>query len=257
MSVADFWWTDGEGLRRRNTDDLVFDTVRPRVDVCTCQASRGKALRFAAAQGLWYVAVKKAGTLSSETNFRAWRDYVPRAEWYKSAWDAHKLTDEMYESYSVQLRSGHSGRKRDLTELEADAKSNAVRDHVAREQARLIKAGIFKPMRCFAEVNEFVKAFEDPDRCRRPILAVVGGTGLGKSILAAEVLRRVGTVLGLRDFSEVTVEDDDFLDLTDFDLRFHSGVLLDGVGDAPLVIIFVVSVPANVIQLRLDQAAWA
>ncbi len=33
---AHLWWTDGIGLRRRSTDDLVFDGARPRVDVCMC-----------------------------------------------------------------------------------------------------------------------------------------------------------------------------------------------------------------------------
>ena len=31
------WWTDGNGVRFRNTDVLVFDGVRPRVDTCVCQ----------------------------------------------------------------------------------------------------------------------------------------------------------------------------------------------------------------------------
>ena len=58
---AYFWWTDGEGLRRRNTDDLVFQDVRPRVDVCTCQAIKGRSLRIAVAHGLWCVALQKSG----------------------------------------------------------------------------------------------------------------------------------------------------------------------------------------------------
>ena len=49
MTTRCFWWTDGIGLRRRNTDDLVFDSVRPRVDVCTCQAAKGRPLRLARA----------------------------------------------------------------------------------------------------------------------------------------------------------------------------------------------------------------
>ena len=232
---AYLWWTDGQGLRRRNTNDLVFEGARPRVDVCTCHATKGRALRLAAAHGLWYVAVMKSGTAFAETNFVAWRDYVPRAEWLRSLWEAHKPTDAMYANYSAQLRSGHANRKRDLTELEADEKRRAVRDHVAKELARLNAAGVFQPLRPFPEADEFVKAFEDLKRCRRPILAVVGGTNLGKSVLAADVLRRVGEVLGLPEFSEVTVEDDDFLDLTDFDLRYHCGVLLDGIGDAAVL----------------------
>ncbi len=87
---AYLWWLDGVGLVRRNTDDLVFDGVRPRVDVCTCHATKSRALRVAAAHGLWYVAVMKDGTVASDSNFVAWRDFVPKAEWARSLWDAHK-----------------------------------------------------------------------------------------------------------------------------------------------------------------------
>ena len=73
--------------------------------------------------------------------------------------------------------------------------------------------------------------FADTSLCRRPILAIIGGTNLGKSILAGDVLERIGKLLGLEAFAEVAVEGDTFLDLTDFDLRRHAGVLLDGIGD--------------------------
>ena len=229
------WWTDGVGLRRRNTDDLVFHGVRPRVDVCTCTASRGRTLRLAAAQGLWYVTVEKCGTISVAGNFWAWRDYVPRAEWYRGLWEAHKLTHEMYAAFSRKLRSHHSDRKRDLVELEADERRRAVLEHVAKELASLKTTGAFQPMRAFPEVEAFVQHFEGGSRMRRPILAIVGGTNLGKSVLAASVLERVGTAFGLTDFLEITVEDDAFLDLTDLDIRRHAGVLLDGVGDVKVL----------------------
>ncbi len=141
----------------------------------------------------------------------------------------------MYAAYSRQLRSGHSDRKRDIAELDCDERRQAVHDHVATEQARLKAAGVFQPVRAFTESGAFVGCFRDGLRCRRPILAVVGGTNLGKSILAAAILDRVGEVLGLTEFLEVTVEDDNFLDLTDLDVRRHAGVLLDGVGDVQVL----------------------
>ena len=52
------------------------------------------------------------------------------------------------------------------------------------------------------------------------------------SLLAADVLQRLGKLLGLPRFLEVTVEDDNSLDLSEFDVRLDAGVLLDGVGDA-------------------------
>ena len=59
----------------------------------------------------------------------------------------------------------------------------------------------------------------------------MGGTNLGKSLLAGQVLKQVANLLGLQGYLEVTVESNDFLDFSDYDHRFHSGVLLDGVGD--------------------------
>ena len=67
---------------------------------------------------------------------------------------------------------------------------------------------------------------------RRPMLALVGGTNLGKSFLAAHVLELLAQSLGVNGFLEVTVEGSPHLDLTGFDHRVHSGVLLDGAGDA-------------------------
>ena len=232
---AYLWWTDGVGLRRRNTDDLVFDGVRPRVDTCMCQATRGRALRVAAAQGLWYVSVEKSGTLKSAANFVAWRDYVPQAGWFRSLWEAHKLTDEQYAAYSLQVRAGHADRKRDIAEVEADGRRRAVRTHVTKEMARLKDGGVFQDFCAFLEVDEFVRCFGGGPLCRRPLLAIVGGTNLGKSILAADILKRVSEILGVPDYLEVTVEGDAFLDFTDFDVRRHAGVLLDGIGDVTVL----------------------
>ena len=39
----------------------------------------------------------------------------------------------------------------------------------------------------------------------------------------------------MSDFLEVTVEFNEHLDFSDFDLRFHSSVLLDGVGDTGIL----------------------
>ena len=58
---------------------------------------------------------------------------------------------------------------------------------------------------------------------------------MGKSVLAADVLKRVGIVLQVPEFLEVTMEGDNFLDLTDFDVRKHAGVLLDGIGDTEVL----------------------
>ena len=69
-------------------------------------------------------------------------------------------------------------------------------------------------------------------RFRRPVLAIVGGTGLGKSMLAAHTLQRIAQTLGVPHFLEITVEELEQMNLADFDRRAHAGVILDGVGDA-------------------------
>ena len=54
-------------------------------------------------------------------------------------------------------------------------------------------------------------------------------------MLAADVLRRVGLMLGLSRYKEVTVECDDALDLSEFNIEVDAGVLFDGVGDAMML----------------------
>ena len=49
------------------------------------------------------------------------------------------------------------------------------------------------------------------------------------------MLRRVCGILGLQGFLEVTVQDNASLELSDFDVEKHGGVLVDGVGDAQLL----------------------
>ena len=64
------------------------------------------------------------------------------------------------------------------------------------------------------------------------MLVIVGATNLGKSMLAAAVLKQVGELVGVTGFLEITVEANQHLALEDYDHRLHSGILLDGVSDA-------------------------
>lgn len=101
--------------------------------------------------------------------------------------------------------------------------------HVSAEASRL-KDCVY-PVKTFPEVEEFVAQFS-ADAHRRAMLAIVGGTRLGKSMLGAAILRRIAEKLALPTFLEITVEGNDTLDLSDFDHTSHGGILLDGVGDA-------------------------
>ena len=63
----------------------------------------------------------------------------------------------------------------------------------------------------------------------------MGATNLGKSLLAADILKRIGAIVGADGYLEVTVEDNEVIDLADFDRRQHAGVILDSVGDAQIL----------------------
>ena len=116
-------------------------------------------------------------------------------------------------------------------------KESAVAAH-AQEDARSASTKL-KAVKVYSEVEAFIGMFKPGViMFRRPILAIVGGTNLGKSMLAADVLKRVAAILDLPQhgdapsYLEVTVENNEHLDFSDFDVRHHAGVLLDGVGDA-------------------------
>ena len=227
---AYFYWADGVGLYRRNTDELVFEDVRPRVDVNTATAPA--TFYSAACHGLWYVTILKKGTLKSATNFSPWLQYTPQALWLSNLWAAHKLSHEQYLQYSEQFGAGHANRRRDALDALRDERKASVQEHVAREMHLLKEAKMLKEPRQFEVVDKFAALFSGGPAFRRPVLAVVGGTNLGKSMLAACVLERIAKTMALASFLEITVEGNDALDLAEFDHRRHAGVLLDGVGDA-------------------------
>ena len=231
------YWADDGGVRLRNTDELVFQAVRPRIDVCT--ATCPKTFRLSAARGLWHVSILKKGTCETDTNYPPWRQYTPKAAWLDDLWGAHKLTHNQYLHLSKQFGKGHSGRRRDAMDALRDERGCAVQKCIDAELSLLRDQGKMKEARSFDTVQEFVELFSGQPRFRRPMLAIIGGTNLGKSMLAAHVLRKVAQALALpavqdqntEPFLEITVGDSTQLDFGDFDVCTHSGVLLDGVGD--------------------------
>ena len=229
-------WTDGVGLRLRGLDVLAFNSIRPRVDICTARGrtSTPGAPSREALRGLWYVAVMKQGTQFARSNHQAWRDYTPSVAWLTSLWDSNKLSHEQYLHLSMKFRTGHAKRKRDLAEVQKDEYAEALKQHVAEECAAALRRRPLLPLRTFPEIDVYVESFRNAEH-RRPILVLLGASNTGKSLLAARVLERVAGVLGLPSFLEVTVEADEALDFSEYDHRRHSGVLLDGIGDAALL----------------------
>ena len=223
---AYLYWTDNVGIFRRNLEDFRFDNVLPNVS--PCNAAGCVTFRTAAAHGVWYVSLLKSGTVKSATNFRAWVDYLPQRVWVDSLYEQGKLSHARYQELSMHHPAGYAHRKRDSAEVIRDEHEAAVRALVKKEETQLVAA----PWREFAEVDAFEAHFDATPRHRRPVLAILGETQSGKSQLGCAILERLASRMGLQSYVEVTVEGDTDLDLSDFRVDQHSGVLLDGVGDA-------------------------
>ena len=223
-------WEDGVGIQLQDLTPLKFQEVKPRVDKCI-QVANGKCPRTAALQGYYYVSVKKSGTVEVHATWQPWRDYTPLKTWLMSLYDSGKLTHQAFKKLSAQFRSGHAKRKHDALEIERDELELAVDEHVNQEREALLEENPLQNFRTFDIVTDYVASFQHR-LWRRPVLVIVGGTNLGKSQLARDVLTKVARVLGLSSFEEVTVEGDTALDFSSFDLRRDAGVLLDGVNDA-------------------------
>ena len=221
-----FYWNDGHGVDLDSTDTFVFNDVHPRVDVRTASKT-SFAAKVAAYHGLWYVAVMKLGTVASETNFEAWKDYTPLASWIDGLMSAKKLSVQQYLQLAREIGVGYAKRKRDAVEMERDEIEVSIREHIAAESQDLQRF----PPRSFPEIDAFVNLFAETGRWRRPMLLLLAPTNLGKSMLAEHTLRRIADLLHLPGYIEVTVEGDDHLDFSEYVHNKHAGVLLDGVGD--------------------------
>ena len=136
---------------------------------------------------------------------------------------------------SKQFPLGYAARKRDCQELLREEHQAAVQNLIKNELKDLKEAGFWKAPRPFAEVELFLAVHTGEACDRRPILAIIGGTQTGKSILAASVLAKLAEKHGLPGYLEITVEDDDHFDMSDLRVDKHAGVLLDGVGDAQVL----------------------
>ena len=233
---AYLFWTDGVGVHCRELAPLYFGQVRPRVDVCKGRLPT-TAPSSGALHGLWYVAVRKNGTMMSDTNYPAGVWYKPQPQWLQNLYQDKKLSYEQYILHSAtHFPVGHSARKRDADEALRDQKEAAVRELVQRELEELRRRGLYQEPRTFTDLDDFVGLF-DRSAWRRPLLLILGATNLGKSLLAGHVLERVAKVLGLSPpaYLEVTVEGDGHLDCSGLDVAKHGGLLLDGVGDVLLL----------------------
>ncbi|CAE7397060.1 unnamed protein product [Symbiodinium sp. CCMP2592] len=150
--------------------------------------------------------------------------------WLDNLMKAGKLTRATYLHLAARVTVGFQKRLADCKAAERYLQEESLRSDVSAQQHALAPAML--PMKVYPQVEEFIGLHDGQAKFRRPILAIVGGTRLGKSVFAGHVLRRVGERVNLADFLEITVEDSEQMDLAEFDRRIHAGVILDGVGDA-------------------------
>ena len=189
----------------------------------------------------FYVWVEQLGSLFLWADYEPWSDYAVQGWWLDNLLKAGKLDRATYLALAAKVTVGFQKRLMDVRAAERFEQSQAVHRHVCGECGRLVER--LAPMKDFPEVEQFLSMFDAQSFYhRRPILAIIGGTNLGKSLLARHVLLGVAGRLGLEDFLEITVEMMGTFDLADFDLRVHGGVLLDGVG--------------NALTLKLNREAW-
>ena len=209
---------------------FVFEDIHPHVEV---NKARGKSYNGAVRHGHFYVFVNKIGTYSSWSDFLPFESYAVEGWWLDNLLKHEKLSREVYLELAARIGVGFARRLADVRGAERYLRERSATVSATQQAERL--GHTLAPVKTFNEVEQFVSMFSGAPRHRRPILAIVGGTNLGKSLLAAAVLRRIGLVLGVTDYLEVTVEDNPNLDFSDFDHRKHAGVLLDGVADTMIL----------------------
>jgi hypothetical protein len=209
-------------------DFLAFENIHPHLQTNT---ARGNAYLGAVNRGHFYVVIDKIGSLFAWTNYPPFSAYGPEAWWIDNWYKQGKLSSAVYLGVAARIGVGFQRRLNDIQAAEKFMRDAAVEAHVAAESAAL-KSHMFA-FKSYDVVDRFIASFQlCVQKHRRPMLAIIGGTNLGKSLLASHILERVANLLGTGSFLEVTVEGSPHLDLNGFDHRMHAGVLLDGVGDA-------------------------
>ncbi|CAE7268044.1 dcsD [Symbiodinium sp. CCMP2456] len=192
------------------------------------------------------------------TNYPPFKAYGVEGWWLDNLLKAGKLSRKAYLKLAAQVTVGFQKRLADCKAAERylhdETLQDAIRAHAKALEPATLPMKSFpvieawrmpmicvscrarnikqRSMHCGILLQEFVACHDGSSRFRRPILAIVGGTRLGKSMLAAHTLQHTAQQLGLPEYLEVAFEESEQMDLAEFDRRIHAGVILDGVGDA-------------------------
>ena len=136
-------------------------------------------------------------------------------KWLYDLWTNGKLSNKTYEALSLQVRTGHPGRTRDLQAVATREKERKVDKQLPNAGAELAK--LHGPFRVFPEVRAWKDSFLNQD-FRWKLLAPVANNASGKSSFAESLFERPFIV---------TVEAAEHLDLKAFEQGVHASLVLD------------------------------
>ena len=163
-----------------------FDNIHPHLQTNT---ARGKAYLPTVRFGHFYVMVNKRGSLHAWSNFPPFEAYGVEGWWLDNLLKQGKLDRKEYLKLAARVTVGFQRRHADVQAAERFEQDLATTE-AAQAEAAALSSSICR-RKSFDVVDTFVAAFGPGPKHRRPILAIVGGTNLGKSLLAASVLRSI------------------------------------------------------------------
>ena len=132
-------------------------------------------------RGHFHVVVDKTGSYGVVED-RPFEAYAVEGWWLDNLLKAGKLTSGTYLAGAAKVTVGFAKRLQDCKAAERFEQDAALEEAVARDASALV--GVRRPMKAFEVVEELISLHDGSPRFRRPVLAIVGGTRLGKSMLA-------------------------------------------------------------------------
>ena len=207
-------------LDQTTTDNLAFHGVHPQVETTNLgfqKKARGANQQMASNRGHFYAYVDKIGSVYRGSNWKPFDDYRVYGPWIEDLWTQRKLDHETYRKLSLEIRLGHTNRKRDIEQVCQDERERDIDAKIVEVDAVL--ATLTAPFRVFKEVREWEDSFLHV-AFRYKILVLVADSASGKSNFAESLFDNPYIL---------TVEDSANLDLRGFDAGQNDGIVLDNV----------------------------
>ena len=109
--------------------------------------------------------------------------------WLDNLWKAGKLSQPTDLHLAAPVMVGFQKRLSDCRAADRYLHEEALRSDLAKHSKALQPHVL--PIKTYRAVETFIRCHDGQPCFRRPILAIVGSTQLGKSMLAVNVLQRV------------------------------------------------------------------